>query len=325
MIKNICVCIPVYNAESTISETLKSLVEQDYEIKKIKIFDNQSTDKTTQIIQQFKLKYPIIELIVNEVNVGGEGNFTKCLEASEGDYTLIAHSDDVYEKEFISTSVKALEAHPESVATFCRASEIDSQGSTIGLRYFPQELDLAEVTSINQSVFMKLVFQYANFITCPSVVARSSIYRDQIKVWKGGEFKTSADLDVWLRLSQRGSLLAIKKPLIRYRVADASYSYRIAKKRITKHDIFLVLEKYKTPELEECYQFLMMKDQAMRSINIMRNFLFSEKFPNEIKISYSLAMRKMFDSFWHFKVASAIILTGLLISVLNLLGWKRDV
>lgn len=319
----VTLCIPLYNAEMTIARTLESLVNQDYPIYKIKIFDNVSSDRSRDICQEFCSKYPFIELYVNETNLGGEGNFTKCIQSAEGDYTALVHSDDLYEKNFISKSVEVLEASSDCVATFCGAVEIDLNEKIIGERLLPHELTANEVTLLDRDGLLKLVFKYANFITCPSVVARASVYRDKIKVWNGATYNTSADLDVWLRFSEMGKVACLSAPLMKYRVADASYSYRIAKKRTTKHDIFLVLDRYKNALNISDYNFLALKDQSIRSLNIIRNQKREICFPNEVKFDLVLVVKKMCQSKWHLKMGLAIIAIKALVGGLTLVGWNR--
>jgi len=307
MVKKVVLGIPVYNSEATLTRTLETLVNQDYPIFKIKVFDNQSTDNSQKIVLDFQKRYPFIELNINEVNVGAEGNFTCCIQAAEGDYCALVHSDDLYEKDFVSKSVAALENNPQCVAAFCGALEINDQEKVTGSRFVPNELTKNDVTVLNAEELSSLVFKYGNFVTCPSVFARSNSYCEKIKTWNGREFKSSADLDVWLRLSQMGSFAFIRKELIRYRVSEASYSYRIAKKRTTKHDIFLVLDRYKNEKNISDYNFLALKDQAIRSLNMIRNKSFAEPFPCEVKFDLGLVWTKMCQSKWHFKMGVAII------------------
>lgn len=323
--KQVTVCIPLYNAETTITRTLESLIAQVYPIYKIKIFDNLSTDNGRNIVKDFQKKHPFIELIINEVNLGAEGNFTKCLTAAEGEYCLIAHSDDIYQPNFLLDSIKTLENNPDCIASFTNALEINDKEEIIGSRFFPNELANREVSILTETKLLELVFKYSNFITCPSVVARSDIYREKIKTWNGETFKTSADLDVWLRLVKFGNMAAINKTLINYRVADASLSYRIAKKRITKHDLFLVLDQYQNNISKDDYNFLSLKDQAIRSLNIYRNNLKVEKFPEEVPFSLSLVINKMLQSNWHFKFGIAIIGINVLVNFLKLIGWNKNV
>lgn len=324
----VVVCIPCFNAETTIARTLDTIVNQNFPLMKIKVFDNISTDRTVEIIKNYASKYPNIELHINEKNLGAEGNFTRCIQAAEGDYCAILHSDDLYEASFISYSIKAIESSSGAVASFCNAYEINQSETVIGERFFPQEISTNEVKALNEKELMALVFKYGNFITCPSVVVRSDIYKNQIKHWNGEKYKTSADLDVWMRLVQFGKIVGIKEKLMRYRVAEASYSYRIAKKRITRHDLFLVLDelaknKKISKEDEENLYFLNLKDQSLRSLNIIRTKNKDVCFPSECRVSFTLVLKKMLSSKWHFKMGTAILLISLYSKALSLIGWNK--
>ncbi|MBP9682566.1 MAG: glycosyltransferase family 2 protein [Bacteriovorax sp.] len=328
--KKVTLCIPLYNAEKTITRTLESILGQDYPIFKIKIFDNLSTDRSKEMCMEFADLYPFIEVSANEKNLGPEGNFTKCIENAEGDYCAIIHTDDLYEKDFLSRSIDVLENDKDCIATFCGALEIDQDENVVGERFFPPELRTNEISFLTINDLLSLVFKYANFITCPSVVVRTEAYTQKIKFWNGEEFRSSADLDVWLRLAEVGKVAAIRSHLMRYRLADVSYSYRIAKKRITKHDLFLVLNKYQTRYAEiidanmlEDFYFLELKDQALRNLNIIRNRLRDVCFPYEVDFKLSAVLKKMFSSKWHFKIGGSIIGIEIIVFFLVFLGWNK--
>lgn len=326
MIK-VVVCIPCYNGESTIARTLDTIVGQDQPLFKIKIFDNISTDRTVEIVKSYVQKYPNIELHINEKNLGAEGNFTRCIQAAEGDYCAIMHADDLYEPGFISQAIKAMETVPGSVASFCGAYEVNQDEAITGERFYPSEISNEELSVLDEKKLTSLIFKYGNFITCPSVVVKSDAYKNQIQNWNGQQYKTSADLDVWVRLAKIGKIIGIKKKLIRYRVADASYSFRIAKKRTTRHDLFLVLDELKNSKLiteqdKENLHYLNLKDQSLRTLNMIRNKKRDECFPEDYNFSMSLVLRKMWLSKWHFKMSVAIFGIRAYSKLLSWFGWN---
>lgn len=322
-LSKVTLCIPTYNAEKTIGRTIESLINQDYPIFKLKIFDNCSSDRTLEICHDYALKNSFIEFHLNEENTGAESNFSRCIQGAEGDFTALVHSDDLYEKNFLSKSVAVLESRSDCVATFCGAYEIDSSEKITGTRFLPAELSRQEVSLLDREKLLELIFLYGNFITCPSVVVRSRAYREKIQNWNGENFKTSADLDVWLRLAELGEIASIKTPLMKYRVAEASHSFRIAKKRTSRHDIFLVLDQYKKASTLENYNFLVLKDQAIRSLNMIRNNISDEAFPEMVNFSLVLILKKMFHSKWHFKMSVSIFAINIFVRIYKLRFWER--
>ncbi len=320
---NVTLCIPLYNSESTIARTLESLLNQSLAATKIRIFDNQSTDRSVEIVRRFMKDHSNIELVINEKNIGAEGNFTRCIQAAEGDYCALVHSDDIYEPDFISTSVQALETHSDCVASFCHAREIDDQEKVLGERFYPAELSDKTLTVVNPEFFKTLIYKYGNFVTCPSVMVRAKAYAEHIRFWNGEQFKSSADLDVWMRLTQVGSLLAIKTPLINYRIAEVSHSFRIAKIRTSRHDIFTVLDFYKQPSNSDHYKFLLLKDQAIRTLNIIRTKNHSLTFPHDEPFDLFLIFEKLFESKWHFNFGIKMIGIKVVSTILALTGWNK--
>ena len=136
-----------------------------------------------------------------------------------------------------------------------------------GERFTPYELRSKLLNTLSFDSLLNLTLKYGNFITCPSVVAKTEVYKTNIKTWNGTDFKTSADLDVWLRLSKIGPIGFLNEKLINYRVAPASISYNLKKIRTHRHDIFLVLDHYLNGKKSAYYDFLELKDHALRTYN----------------------------------------------------------
>ncbi len=273
----VCICIPNYNNENTISETLDSLVNQTYKNIIIKIFDNASTDSSMTILKGYQAKYNNIHLFQNETNIGGEANFTKCIENMEGEFGAVFHADDIYSPTMIQEQVEFLQNQQECSAVATHAHTINSHSKITGERLLPNEFKkTASHIFDNEVELLKIILKFGNIITCPSVMARTEIYKNQIQQWNGTDYKTSADLDVWLRLAQFGKFGFITKPLMNYRVSEASYSYNLARMRIYEDDIFLVLNSWAgkraiwsflAQEDKDNYDFLIFKDNIFRMIN----------------------------------------------------------
>ena len=139
----VCICIPTYNAEKTIRETLVSVVNQRYSNLIILVVDNASTDGTLAVVETFS--DPRISIHRNEVNVGGEGNFNRCIQLARGKYTAIYHADDVYEPQMVERQVAFLEANPDAGVVFTAASLIDDNGKIIDRRKTLLEADFHDL------------------------------------------------------------------------------------------------------------------------------------------------------------------------------------
>lgn len=234
------ICIPTYNAGETLRETLASVLAQTYTQLDIVIVDNASTDNTIEVANSFG--DPRVSVLRNTENIGAERNFTRCIENSAGTYTAIFHADDIYTPQMVEKQVAFLERHPDAGAVFTNASLIDSEGCQVG-RY---GLDPAHQSADNLYDFrtiMKMIIRRSNFLICPSAMVRTPVYLNDIVEWRGSAFKTSADLDVWLRILQKHRIGILPEPLIRYRIS-LSQGSALLRARINRADFFLVLDHY---------------------------------------------------------------------------------
>ncbi len=271
----VCICVPTYNAERTITETLRSLLAQTYKNLVIKVVDNASTDGTLNIVSQFQ--DPRISIVRGESNIGGEGNFNRCIELATGEYTAIFHADDVYEPMMIASQVAEFEARPGVGAVFTEAMLIDGLGKYIGQVVRPRCLRGGVPVYDFQGIF-RAILRHGNFLLCPSAMLRTRIYRDEIKKFRADLFGSSADLDVWLRVLERHSIAILPHRLVQYRISSNQGSHTINRLRTTRADFFRVMDKYlevdhvsravNTEDLRR-YAWLGRRDRMIRSINLL--------------------------------------------------------
>ncbi len=96
----------------------------------------------------------------------------------------------------VETQVKYLSSYDIS-AVFVRANLIDNNSNDMGEQFFPDELKDKMYHQFNFKQLFSLILKYDNFLITPSVMGKVGIYKNH-----GEQFKTSADLDVWLRFSE---------------------------------------------------------------------------------------------------------------------------
>jgi glycosyltransferase involved in cell wall biosynthesis len=268
----VCICIPTYNAADTVRETVLSILGQTYKNIVIKISDNASTDATLAIVAS--INDPRINVHRNLENIGGEGNFNRCIALASGKYTAIFHADDIYEPEIVALQVSCMEADNTIGAVFTEGSLIDENGNGIGAIHVPKDLRRQQ-QPFDFFVIFKAVLRNSNFLICPSVMSRTSIYKDDIECWRGDLFRSSADLDVWLRIAQKHTLAILLSPLIRYRISNSQVS-AIVRAQTDRTDFFKVTDHYlgqsdvlnglSTTDLRNL-QRLERRDQVMRAVN----------------------------------------------------------
>jgi len=289
----VCICVPCFNAESTIAETLETLQAQTYTNIEIHIFDNASTDKTIEIVSA--IVDDRIQMHQAESTGNAESNFTRCLNLGRGDYTTIFHADDLYAPDIIEKEVQFLEKNEGVAGALTFATQINELGS-LGKTYLaPKSLNMkeGEARLFDVVAIFKAVLENDNFLFCPSAMIRTRVCVEYIKAWRGEEFKSSADLDVWLRLAAYNHIALLNAPLLFYRISDTQWTAGYRKKRKIRSDIFLVLDYWlKNDGIKQSmanvdminYQKLQRYDALACMLNAVRD--------NEISLAKDIWMRE---------------------------------
>ncbi|WP_312669603.1 glycosyltransferase family 2 protein [Stutzerimonas nitrititolerans] len=103
----VSVMIVTYNQEDLISETIESVLLQDYENIEIIVSDDASTDGTPEIIREYAEQYPEkIFPVFNEKNLGITGNSNAAFFACTGELVAVLGGDDLYLPNKISFQVE---------------------------------------------------------------------------------------------------------------------------------------------------------------------------------------------------------------------------
>lgn len=114
----VSVHIITYNQKQFIHETLRSVLEQDYENLEIVVADDGSTDGTAEIILDYARRYPgKIVPLVGGPNLGITGNSNRGLAACKGKYIAFLGGDDLMHPEKINIQVNYMEHN--SVCSIC--------------------------------------------------------------------------------------------------------------------------------------------------------------------------------------------------------------
>ncbi len=120
----VSVCIPTYNHEKYIRQTLDGALMQqtDFEIE-IVIGDDASTDNNQQIIQEYVDKYPkVFRAFLHKENqgpkepkeFGGRNNVLQLLKACKGNYVALCEGDDFWTDSLkLQKQFDFMEANPD--------------------------------------------------------------------------------------------------------------------------------------------------------------------------------------------------------------------
>jgi glycosyltransferase involved in cell wall biosynthesis len=304
----VCICVPNYNNEATIKETMESLINQTYKNIIIKVFDNASTDNSIAILKEYEKKYKHIKIFQNETNIGMIANMTKCIQNAEGKYTAIFHSDDAYTPQMVEEEVSFLESHKECCAVSTGVFVINEKSEVLKERGLKKEIKSVPFLIIdNEIMFLEELFTQRVVVFTPSLMVKSDIYKDKIQGWNDA-YGVFADVDVWLRLAMLEKFAVINKPLMYYRRSNNSYSFESSRNAIDVDNKYMkmyddyinkygqFLSKYTI----NSYLFSLFTDYVLVTINQIIQNRREKRLP--IKIFNTKIIRAAFYSSKNFKI-----------------------
>lgn len=97
----ISVIIPIYNAETSLSKCIKSVLSQTYTDIEIILIDDGSTDKSGDICDKFALKDDRIK-VIHKTNGGVSSARNAGLNIAQGEWIVFVDSDDWCEEDYLS-------------------------------------------------------------------------------------------------------------------------------------------------------------------------------------------------------------------------------
>ncbi len=106
-----------YNRIKHTSRTLETFFADTSPVKNLKwtILDNKSTDGSSDVIRSYAEKFPNINHIIHNRNIGGNGNIARAMEIAESEYFWMLCNDDEYYLEHWNDVNEALKEKPDAL------------------------------------------------------------------------------------------------------------------------------------------------------------------------------------------------------------------
>jgi glycosyltransferase involved in cell wall biosynthesis len=124
----VSVAFPIFNEEKFITESIESILNQDYPKLEIIICDNASTDNTGRICEKFANMNSRISYLRQNNNIGAVKNFSFGLSKAKGKYFMWAAGHDKWSPNLITQCVQLLERSPSTTIAFGTPKWIGQDG-----------------------------------------------------------------------------------------------------------------------------------------------------------------------------------------------------
>lgn len=285
-----------YNGADKIGRSIDSLLGQSFQDFELLIFDNASTDGTSDICAAYAAKDRRIRHVRHPETVSQSANFRGVLMAAETELFMWATDDDVWGPDFAENCIAKLDAYPDAVAACTKVRFRKADGDEYAARgtftikgtpeervktYFSNPRDSARLFGVYRTAGLKRaypadvnVFGYDWL-----VVGLSMLEGDHIEA-EGTELTRTAnppgkyfekftrhfvrEKGIFGQLSYVLPLLPLSREVKRYLPAPIWRSARGKILRLNLHQTLMLL-KWKYPAFEGLFRFARFVDRAARN------------------------------------------------------------
>lgn len=206
----VSIIMPCYNSEKYIEKAIQSVLDQTYRNFELIIIDDNSTDKTEEIIKNFvKNDFRIIYYKKNEKDKGIAESMNIGIQMSRGKYITRMDSDDIIIPEKIFRQVQFLDKNEDYGICSVNIAMMDKLGNVYNENVYPE-----------QKVPSEWTFLWTNPVPNAPCMYRASIIKENNISFS--KLKTAEDYDFLGKFIELTKIHMINLPLYYYRYNEKS-------------------------------------------------------------------------------------------------------
>lgn len=224
----ISVIIPAYNAESTITETIQSVLNQTCRPAEVIVVNDGSKDQTVEAVKRFGDEV----ILIDQPNQGVSAARNSGIMAANSDWVAFLDADDTWEPEKLERQLELLNLHPE--LDWCatrywvcgRQKKLSSYSDAFKQGGSPQHcIDALEAISTTVNIWVSTV------LIKKAVVVKAGMFCP--------ELSSTADNDLWIRVAPNSRTIGfVDVPLANYRLDPHSMSASAARSIAASRFVF---------------------------------------------------------------------------------------
>ena len=206
----VSILLPVYNGKKFLRECLDSILAQDFANLEILIADDDSSDGSAAVLENYAARDGRIRWWKNRQNLGMVENWSCLLHEARGEYIKFVFQDDkLLSTSAVSEMVQPLVNQPNVNLIASATQVIDEKSRILKIRdHFRPGF------SVGKEVIRRCLVQNANLIGEPSVVM---FRRSRCNGGFNPQLRHIVDLEFYFRLLEEGDFNYISKPLAAFR------------------------------------------------------------------------------------------------------------
>ncbi|MGV1047644.1 MAG: glycosyltransferase family 2 protein, partial [Solirubrobacterales bacterium] len=220
----VSVCVPAYQSEEHLQQTLDSVWGQEFGDFELVIVDDGSRDRTAEIIAA--QTDPRLRAFRHQPNRGQAVTVGEAVGRARGELVKFLDADDILHPDCLGTMVAALDRSPQASFAFSRREIFTENPDDPEMRKWIEDLgdlpgNFERIGAVNDGgALLRQILAAGlpgNWIAEPAgVMAR----RAEVLAVGGYNWRLrqNNDVDLWLRLMARGAVVFIDRALYTYRL-----------------------------------------------------------------------------------------------------------
>lgn len=280
----VSIAMATYNGEKYLRQQLDSIYKQTYKNIEVIVTDDCSSDKTTEILQEYRQLYGL-KYYVNDINLGYAKNFERAASLCSGDLIAFSDQDDIFLPDKIEVLVREIGDYS---LIYSDATLIDAEGKEYASSY----MRYANHPMLTGKPFKEIVFRC--FIRGFQIMFNRDLLRVALPM------PNHVTHDDWFTIlaAKRGGIKYLDLSLVQYRQHGRNVTGTLAR-HSSLWEFLGVIRNLGNQQANECrrncYNAIIEK---LDSLNESRAFNENEKgFIAEVAMFY----RNQIDSVLHWK------------------------
>jgi glycosyltransferase involved in cell wall biosynthesis len=213
----VSVVLSAYNEETTIQNTLRSILNQTYTNIEIILVNDHSTDNTYNVLEKLNLKNLIY--ILNPKNLGLTRSLNIGITRASGKYICRIDAGDTFDMIKIEKQVDYLEKNEDYGIVGTWAKFFSSDGSYLYTLKTPEDDEAIKRVISDQTILIH-----------PTVLIRKKLF-DKYGLYDES-YVTGQESELWIRFAEHTKYFNIQEPLVSCLHSASSISYRKVKQQI---------------------------------------------------------------------------------------------
>ncbi len=201
-----------YNRPEYLTQTLDSILNQDFIDYSTIVSDNSSDDRTENVLQSFPKKKNF-EYIRRRPSLAPLAHFNAILSEVKSDYFMIFHDDDIMEPDCLEQLYRIIKVNPDIVAVGGNASIFWNERKMSTGKFINKKGSSTLISTPDEIANSYLTF--SSIAPFPSYLYRTRLVGNtRLNFEEGGKH---ADVSFLIKLLENGSILWTHRCVMKYR------------------------------------------------------------------------------------------------------------